>query len=77
MANHARIDENKSWSLLREKLLHLSPDEGNFTTRIPGFVLHRFDTESTPRPHMYQPVVVVVVQAVPFTHPHPPAKKLV
>mgnify|MGYP003623323394 CR=1 FL=1 len=62
MANHARIDENKSWSLLREKLLHLSPDEGNFTTRIPGFVLHRFDTESTPRPHMYKPVIVVVVQ---------------
>lgn len=62
MTNRARVDEGKSWALLREKMLALVQHDGNFATRIPGFVLHRFNTESTPRPHMYKPVIVVVVQ---------------
>lgn len=62
MTNRARVDEGKSWALLREKMLALVRHDGNFATRIPGFALHRFNTESTPRPHMYKPVIVAVVQ---------------
>jgi AraC-like DNA-binding protein len=62
MNSRTRVDEDKSWRLLREKLLTLMPNEGNFTTRIPGFVLHRFNADSTPRQCMYKAVIVVVVQ---------------
>ncbi|MDL2216218.1 AraC family transcriptional regulator [Desulfovibrio sp. OttesenSCG-928-M14] len=48
--------------MLRDTLLELLPKEGSYSTRIPGFTLHRFDHPAPPRRITYTPMLVVVVQ---------------
>ncbi len=52
----------KSRSKLRDALFELLPNQGSYPTRIPGLSLHRFDREERPKPMIYAPILVVVVQ---------------
>lgn len=57
-----RIDSEKNLKCIRKKLLHRMPQSGDYPTGIEGFVLHRFNGETDPKPYFYKPVVIVVIQ---------------
>lgn len=47
---------------LRSALLELLPEQGSYPSGIPGVSLHRFNENEPPRPVIYTPILVVVVQ---------------
>lgn len=62
MATILRGYVRHSRSILREELLSLLPEQGSFPTPVRGFSLHRFNTRTMPKPMVYTPVLLVVVQ---------------
>lgn len=62
MTTSARVNVDTHRKLLQEKLLDFVHTEGTHPTGITGFDIHRFDSDGTPRPMMYSPVIIVVVQ---------------
>lgn len=52
----------ESRSILRNRLLHLMPEAGAYPTGIDGFALYRFNSDERPKPLVYHPILVVVVQ---------------
>lgn len=67
MENHERVDLKRSRTVLREKLLRLLPDEGNYSTPVKGVGIHRYDSDSAPRPRMYKPMLIVIAQGKKWT----------
>lgn len=58
-----RIDVGKSWTMLKEGILRNTPlGSGTHETRIKGLAFHRQVSNQDPKPHFYQPVVIVVAQ---------------
>lgn len=53
---------SKSLSILRDTLLEILPDQGSYSTEIPGLSLHRFNNDEQPKAMIYKPILVVVVQ---------------
>lgn len=47
---------------LRDALLELLPEQGSYPSGIPGVSFHRFNTDEPPKPLIYAPVLIVVVQ---------------
>ena len=63
MTENTRVNSERNWAILKEKLLHNNPPvSGSRQTVIDGFVLHCFDSNNEPKPEFYQPVIIVVVQ---------------
>ena len=62
MTENLRIDLEKSLTALKRKLLQIMPDSGDYTTNIENFVLHRYSSGHGPKPIIYQPMLIVVVQ---------------
>lgn len=58
----ARVDLEKSRTLLKDKLLAMMPEEGDYPTPIKGAVLHRYDANSIPKPLVYNPIIIVIAQ---------------
>jgi AraC-like DNA-binding protein len=67
MKNHDRIDFFRSRIVLQEKLLNLLPHEGNYTTAIKGVGIHRFNSNSIPRPRFYKPMLIMIAQGKKWT----------
>lgn len=62
MANN-RVDSDKSWAMLRERILRNTPaGSGTFETEIKGLALHRQVSNNDPKPHFFQPVIIAVAQ---------------
>lgn len=58
-----RVNKDKSWSMLKTKLLENTPrDSGSYSTGITGLTFHRYTDNEAPKPHFFQPVIIVVVQ---------------
>lgn len=62
MKESYRVDFERSRAALKEMLLNFMPGPGDYPTSVDGFVLHRYHSGEAPKPHIYQPVVIVVVQ---------------
>lgn len=62
MKNTARVDLEKSRVTLKEKLLDLMPEAGEYFAPFGGAVLHRVHTTMNARPTVLKPVVVVIAQ---------------
>lgn len=63
MAENARVDAGKIWGILKEKILrNTPPGSGTYPTAIKGFALHRHVSNDDPKPHFFEPVVIVVAQ---------------
>ena len=65
--NEQRVDMGRVRSALQRRLLRLLPRPGVVGTVVPGLRLHRFDSDATPRPLMYEPVLVVIAQGKKWT----------
>lgn len=58
-----RVDSNKSWILLKEKLCrNTAPGSGSYPTSIQGLSFHRYTSDADPKPSFFQPVIIVVAQ---------------
>lgn len=53
---------SRSRESLRNTLLELLPEQGSYPSGIPGVSLHRFNDNEPPKPLIYTPILVVVVQ---------------
>lgn len=62
MTENYRINFEESRLALRDILLHRLPDSGSCSTPVEGLVLHRFNSDNTPKPRFYDPVLIVVAQ---------------
>ena len=63
MTETIRVDSDKSWIMLREKLDRNTPSgSGSHPTPITGTLFHRFVSDADPKPNFYQPVIIVVAQ---------------
>lgn len=62
MIETTRIDFDKSRIALRDNLLQRMPKAGSFATSVDGFVLHRYHSGDAAKPHISNPVIIVVVQ---------------
>lgn len=62
MAENYRFDFEKSRTTLRDILLKRLPQGGAFPTPINGFVLHRYNSKDTSKPHFYNPILIIAVQ---------------
>lgn len=63
MSESVRVDAEKSWDMLRKKILrNTSLNAGTCPTAIRGFAFHRFVGSHDPKPHFFQPVIIVVAQ---------------
>lgn len=52
---------------MQYKLLSHLPEEGNYPTAISGVGIHRFNSDSAPRPHIYKAMLVIVAQGRKWT----------
>lgn len=55
---------SRSRAALRNTLLGLLPKQGSYPSGIPGVSLHRFAHNWPPKPLIYTPILVVIVQGV-------------
>lgn len=62
MRNTSRVDLDKSRITLKEKLLNILPDAGEYLAPFGGLALHRIHTMMNTRPVVLKPVVVVIAQ---------------
>jgi len=63
MTGNKRVELKKSWALLREKILqNTPPGSGTGGTEIKGLAFHRQVSNHDPKPHFFQPVIIVVAQ---------------
>ena len=62
MAENYRYDFEKSRATLRDILLGRLPEGGAFPTPINGFMLHRYNSKDTSKPHFYNPILIIAVQ---------------
>lgn len=63
MSDNLRADSGKNWAILKEKLIqHTKAGPGSVQTEIDSFQLHRQVSNDDPKPHFYQPVIIVVAQ---------------
>lgn len=59
----ARVDESNSWSMLKDAILRNAPSpSGSSPTPIRGLMFHRQTSNAEPKPHFFEPVVIVVAQ---------------
>jgi len=58
-----RVELKKSWALLKNRILQITPSgSGTHETEIKGFAFHRQVSNQDPKPHFFQPVIIVVAQ---------------
>lgn len=62
MLENARIDFDRSKTLLKKRLLKFMPEPGDYETGIQGFGLYRRNDAAQPQPVMYKPVVIIIAQ---------------
>lgn len=59
----ARVNEDNSWDVLKDAIIKgTSARAGSHPTAIKGFVFHRQVNNEDPKPHFFEPVVIVVAQ---------------
>ena len=67
MAHHARVDTGKSWTILKETILRNTPSpSGCGPTAIKGLLFHCHVGDADPKPHFFEPVIIVVAQGKKF-----------
>lgn len=57
-----RVNLEMSRKVLQYKLLSHLPEEGSYPTAISGVGIHRFNSDSAPRPHIYKAMLVIIAQ---------------
>ncbi|UQZ90630.1 AraC family transcriptional regulator [Deltaproteobacteria bacterium Smac51] len=63
MMESNRVDAEKSWLLLRDGIWRNTlTGPGTHETGIKGFAFHRQVSNQDPKPHFFQPVIIVVAQ---------------
>lgn len=63
MTEQARVDTDKSWAILREKISRSSFNRsGSHSTAIKGLLFHRQTSNAEPQPRFFEPVIIVVAQ---------------
>ena len=45
---------------LVQKLLDIYSKEGNYETSVPGVWVHRSERNKVPKPHIYQPMMILM-----------------
>jgi hypothetical protein len=55
-------DFERAKQLLKEKIVHVLPEAGDFTPPIPGLMLFRRDTVNEKENCLYGPMIAVVIQ---------------
>lgn len=59
----ARVNEDNSWDILKDAIIKGTQRQaGSHATAIKGFVFHRQVSNAGPKPHFFEPVVIVVAQ---------------
>lgn len=59
----ARVDMDNSWSMLKDAIHRNTPAQsGSYPTPIAGFMFHRQTSNADPKPHFFEPVVILVAQ---------------
>lgn len=59
----ARVDMDNSWSMLKDAIHRNTPSQsGSYPTPIAGFMFHRQTSNADPKPHFFEPVVILVAQ---------------
>ncbi|WP_392551341.1 AraC family transcriptional regulator [Orbus wheelerorum] len=63
MIKDSRINPTKSWQILKDRILQITDaSTGSYSTVIEGFSFHRHINNDDPKPHFFEPVVIIVVQ---------------
>ena len=63
MTRAIRVNTGNSWAILRDIILRNTASRSeSYITPIKGFEFHRQVSNADPKPHFYEPVIIVVVQ---------------
>lgn len=63
MTEKLRVDPERNWAILREKIQgNTSSGAGTYPSGIKGFSFHRQVSNADPKPHFFEPVIIVVAQ---------------
>ena len=63
MTRAIRVNTGNSWAILRDIILRNTASRPeSYITPIKGFEFHRQVSNADPKPHFYEPVIIVVVQ---------------
>ena len=63
MTKVIRVNTGNSWAILRDIILRNTASRSeSYITPIKGFEFHRQVSNADPKPHFYEPVIIVVVQ---------------
>ena len=63
MTKVIRVNTGNSWAILRDIILRNTASRSeSYITSIKGFEFHRQVSNADPKPHFYEPVIIVVVQ---------------
>ena len=63
MTKKLRVDVDNRWAILKDTILrNTSSQSGGHTTPIKGLMFHRQVSNADPKPHFFEPVIIVVAQ---------------